>query len=77
VATETMKILQLVPEQLPTHRPDVTTLFGRSLPAHGVICDIVAKAAGGEIAGFVWPGQVWFAPAAGSRVKRSFVSGLC
>ena len=37
----TLKILQLVPESLPTFRPDVAVLFGKYLPRHGVECDIV------------------------------------
>ena len=37
----TLKILQLVPESLPTFRPDVAVLFGKYLPRHGVSCDIV------------------------------------
>ena len=36
-----LKILQLVPESLPTFRPDVAVLFGKYLPRHGVSCDIV------------------------------------
>ena len=36
-----LKILQLVPESLPTFRPDVAVLFGKYLPRHGVECDIV------------------------------------
>lgn len=36
-----LKILQLVPESLPTFRPDVAVLFGKYLPRHGVQCDIV------------------------------------
>ena len=40
----TLKILQLVPESLPTFRPDVAVLFGKYLPRHGVECDIVGMA---------------------------------
>lgn len=36
-----LKILQLVPESLPTFRPDVAVLFGKYLPRHGVECDMV------------------------------------
>lgn len=36
-----LKILQFVPESLPTFRADVAVLFGKYLPRHGVECDIV------------------------------------
>lgn len=39
-----LKILQLVPESLPTFRPDVAVLFGKYLPRHDVLCDIVGMA---------------------------------
>jgi len=38
-----VRILQLVPEALPTFRADVATLFGKYLPRHGVQCDVVGK----------------------------------
>ncbi len=34
-------ILQLIPESLPSFRADVTVLFAKYLPRHGVHCDIV------------------------------------
>lgn len=40
----TLKILQLVPEAMPTFRADVSVLFGKYLPRHGVQTDIVGKA---------------------------------
>ena len=40
----TLKILQFVPEALPTFRADVVTLFGKYMPRHGVECDIVGMA---------------------------------
>ncbi|MGX9731138.1 glycosyltransferase [Janthinobacterium aestuarii] len=43
------RLLQLVPEPLPTFRADVATLFGRYLPRHGVVCDIVGRAGKGEL----------------------------
>ncbi|HEU4851427.1 MAG TPA: glycosyltransferase [Telluria sp.] len=45
------RILQLVPEPLPSFRADVATLFGKYLPRHAVACDIVGKAGQGEAAG--------------------------
>ncbi|AVR95984.1 glycosyltransferase [Pseudoduganella armeniaca] len=38
-----VRILQLVPEALPTFRADVAVLFGKYLPRHGVRCDVVGK----------------------------------
>lgn len=38
-----VRILQLVPEPLPTFRADVTVLFGKYLPRHGIRCDLVGK----------------------------------
>ncbi|MGK5079750.1 glycosyltransferase [Janthinobacterium sp. HLX7-2] len=43
------RLLQLVPEPLPTFRADVATLFGKYLPRHGVVCDIVGKAGEGAL----------------------------
>lgn len=45
------RILQLVPEPLPSFRADVATLFGKYLPRHAVGCDIVGKAGQGEAEG--------------------------
>lgn len=45
------RILQLVPEPLPSFRADVATLFGKYLPRYGVACDIVGKAGQGELDG--------------------------
>ncbi|KAK6021615.1 hypothetical protein OSTOST_12709, partial [Ostertagia ostertagi] len=36
----TLRLLQLVPEALPTFRVDVTTLFGDYLPRHGIECEL-------------------------------------
>lgn len=47
----TFRILQLVPEALPSFRADVATLFGKYLPRHQVICDIVGKAGPGDAEG--------------------------
>ncbi|MDN2711993.1 glycosyltransferase family 4 protein [Janthinobacterium sp. SUN118] len=42
-SASTLRLLQLVPEALPTFRVDVTTLFGDYLPRHGIECDLVGK----------------------------------
>jgi glycosyltransferase involved in cell wall biosynthesis len=41
---EKLTILQLVPEPLPTHRPDLADLFGTFLPRQGIDCHIVGHA---------------------------------
>lgn len=41
-----LKLLVLAPELLPTHRADVATLFGKYLPRHGVICDLIGRSDG-------------------------------
>jgi glycosyltransferase involved in cell wall biosynthesis len=37
------RLLQLVPEPLPSFRADVATLFGKYLPRHGVECTLVGR----------------------------------
>lgn len=68
-----VRILQLVPESLPTFRADVATLFGKYLPRHGVQCDLVGKGGKEPLAesGFASQRRA----ATGSRWKRelSFV----
>lgn len=46
-----VRILQLVPEPLPSFRADVATLFGKYLPRHDITCDIVGKAGQGDMDG--------------------------
>ena len=43
-STMSLHILQFVPEVLPTFRADVSVLFGKYLPQHQVLCDVVGKA---------------------------------
>ncbi len=38
-----LHLLYLTAEQWPTFRPDVTALFGKYLPRHGVTCDLVTE----------------------------------
>jgi len=38
-----LRVLQLVPDALPTFRVDVSVLFGKYLPRYGVQCDVVGK----------------------------------
>ncbi|WP_333877289.1 glycosyltransferase [Methylobacter sp.] len=44
-----LSLLQLVPEPLPTFRADVSVLFGKYLPRHGVQCHIVGMPGMGEM----------------------------
>lgn len=63
-----MRILFLTYESWPTHRADVTVLFGKYLRRHGIGTDIVADAAEcGEEVGPVWDGGAVF----GCRRPRS------
>lgn len=41
-----IRMLQLVPEPLPTHRADLRALFGKYLPRFEILCDIVGKGGG-------------------------------
>ncbi|MDC8757613.1 glycosyltransferase [Janthinobacterium fluminis] len=41
---DSLNILQLVPEPVPTFRADVAVLFGKYLPRHAVQCDLVGMA---------------------------------
>lgn len=67
-----ISLLQLVPEPLPTHRPDVTALFGRYLPRLGIHCHIVGKSASGEEkTGNQFASQQRSSPA-GSRLRREW-----
>ena len=44
-----VRILQLVPESLPTFRADVAVLFGKYLPRLGIRCNLVGKAGSGDL----------------------------
>jgi len=46
-----LRILQLVPEPLPTFRADVATLFGKYLPRHGVETHLVGKGSAAPLDG--------------------------
>lgn len=58
-----MRILYLTREASPSFRPDIATLFGRSLPAQGIHSDLVAMQGDGAP---LWPaGQVYCRTAKG------------
>lgn len=58
-----MRILYLTREPSPSFRPDIATLFGRSLPTHGIYTDLVALQGDGTAQ---WPaGQAFLRPAEG------------
>ncbi|MBM3115140.1 glycosyltransferase [Jeongeupia naejangsanensis] len=60
----TVRLIQFVPETLPTHRPDVQALFARYLPRLGIGNDIVGYAAGTSAAP-AWDGGECIAAGAG------------
>lgn len=60
-------MLFLTAESYPTFRPDVTVLFGRYLPQHGVSCDLIAPHATGMCEDAVWP--------AGKAITRRIKGG--
>jgi glycosyltransferase involved in cell wall biosynthesis len=66
----TIRILYLIRESFPTFRPDVTTLFAQSLPAHGVFCDLVALRESDEPE--TWAAGSTFTRKASSRIGRTF-----
>lgn len=51
------RLLFLIADDFPTHRPDVTVLFGKELPRHGIRSDVVAQCRSGfDPAEALWPG---------------------
>lgn len=69
-----LRLLFATAEPHPSFRADVRVLFGRALPAQGVLCDLHAQA-GNPAAGAVpWPaGRAWLAPATRSRWTKPWV----
>lgn len=64
-----VKILQFVPEALPSFRADVSVLFGKYLPRHQVYCDVVGMASPAELTeqGFSSARRPRYQP---SRIRR-------
>jgi glycosyltransferase involved in cell wall biosynthesis len=73
ISMKRLRILQLVPEPLPTFRAAVATLFGKYLPRHGVECHLVGK---GSAAPLDVEGQGGFASQRRSRVGARWKSEL-
>lgn len=68
-----MRILYLVPESWPTYRADIGALFGRYLPRHGIVADLVTghKEGAGDA---TWRGgQSFFFELTGSPVANHFL----
>lgn len=66
-----IRMLFLLPEQLPTHRADVAVLFGKYLPMHGISGTMVGKGScGKEI--FKTPFAVKTGANRGGRLRREF-----
>jgi glycosyltransferase involved in cell wall biosynthesis len=66
-----MRLLNFVPEPLPTHRADVTALFGRYLPALGIHSHLIGMPGQGELSteGFT---SLKTSSAAGGRLRREW-----
>ncbi|MBA5690091.1 glycosyltransferase [Rugamonas apoptosis] len=64
-----LRLLQFVPEPLPTFRADVAVLFGKYLPRLGVACHLVGPSNGKDAASAA-DGQVTRSPYHGSRLRR-------
>jgi glycosyltransferase involved in cell wall biosynthesis len=65
--TRPLRILYAIPENHPTHRPDVSVLFGTALPAYGVTVDLLATVRGdGDVP--PWPGGEAFLHRARGRL---------
>lgn len=63
-----LRVLQLVPEPLPTFRVDVAALFGKYLPRIGIECDLVGKPGGAAaVTGF---SRARMASPSGGRLRR-------
>nr|WP_308937332.1 glycosyltransferase [Duganella vulcania] len=65
-----LRLLQFVPEPLPTFRADVAVLFGRYLPRAGVACHLVGPAA--SAAGAADDEQTSRSPYHRSRLRREW-----
>lgn len=73
-----MRVLQLVPEALPTFRADLVALFGTYLPRQGIRCDLVGLGGDGETADNQGFASVRCPPAAGGRLRRELAyAWLC
>lgn len=77
-ASKPVRLLQLVPEQLPTFRADVAVLFGKYLPRLGVHCSIVGKAGPGKLEDSGFAAMARPASGGGKRIVRELrFFGLC
>ncbi|WP_051378775.1 glycosyltransferase [Derxia gummosa] len=69
------RLLYLIPDGFPTHRPDVTVLFGQELPRHGISTDLVAQQAPNSDLNAGWgAGRLDLAPRCGSAVRNQVTS---
>ncbi|WP_085317129.1 glycosyltransferase family 4 protein [Derxia lacustris] len=65
------RLLYLVPDGFPTHRADVTVLFGQELPRHGIATDLVAQQSLNASADAAWPaGTLSVAPRGASPARN-------
>lgn len=70
------KLLFLIADGFPTHRPDVSILFGVELPRHGITCDLVAQDSGDQQSGEAcWPfGHALVCRRTGSRMRDQLMA---
>lgn len=68
--TSSIRLLQLVPEPLPTFRADVAALFGHYLPELGVQCDLLGKPGGVASADATAFSSVRTSSAHGGRLRK-------
>lgn len=66
-----MRILNFVPEPLPTHRADVTALFGRYLPALGIQSHLIGMPGKGKLSTERFT-SLETSSAAGGRLRREW-----
>lgn len=72
-----MKLLYFIRDPYPTTRPDVLTLFGRCLGAHGIACDVVGVRHGDMAdSALRWPGGAEFVLQPGAGALRRHLGSL-
>lgn len=70
-----IRLLFLTAESCPTFRPDVAVLFGKCLPAAGVLTDVVAARTSGDNDPAPWPGgQAILRNIGGGAMRKRVVS---
>lgn len=71
-----MRLLFCIPERWPTHRSDVSTLFGKYLPRYGLHTDLVASSSSTDGVPAEWGGGDAFIHFAAGQAKRHLLTLL-